>query len=612
KTSSGTSKSKSDLSYVNDPGGQPQVQATINSDDGTPTPNQTKVDFDYDAYGNVTIIREYGFQDAGQWKVRKRTRNIYKTDSSYVNAYLRSLPIEVDVNDALLDTNDANDVLMAKTTYIYDDYAAMGGMEEYRDAQGALPSPPGHLVGYDATYTVRGNITGTTQFYDLTNNLSYTHLRKIDLFGATIKEQLACCNEQTQTATGNSYWALLEQITKGATGGIQLITSANYDFNTGVKNYTIDPNNLQTTITSRDAALRPTAVTTPAGASSGATYNDGTMSVTHSISYDDNGTPKTITTTTDYDGWGRVIHQPNKHGGQVNTTYDAMGRVSSVTNPFPAGGTPGPATSYSYDALGRTTVVTLPDNQTGQTSYNGNSVTITDQVNRKIQQLTDGFGRLITVNEQDATGALTQGTSYNYDVLGNLSQVNQGNQLRSYKYDALSRLTAEKIPEQGDPTQGNQWTCSYTYTSFNAVATRQDARGVIGTYSYDTLNRVSQVSYNTVSGVTTAPTVTYIYDSDATYGTTKQGALVRVNVGSDYQELYTFDQYKRMSSTIRTIWTRTYTTSNQYNQAGQPLQTGGGTYQYDSAGRAAAITFANVSLSGITYNLAGQVTGDTI
>jgi len=304
---------------------------------------------------------------SGQWKVRGRTHNVYKTDTSYVNVYLRSLVIESDVYDALLDTNDSNDVLMAKTTFTYDDYGAMGGMEEYRDAQGNLPPPPpGHDLGYNASYTVRGNVTGTSKWYDIVNNLSYTWLRKIDVFGATVKEQLSCCNEQTQTATQTYYWSLSEYITKGAAGGMQLTTSRTYDFNTGVTNHTTDPNNLTTTVTTRDAAQRPTLVTTPSLATSGVTYNDSTLSVTGSKSYDDNGTQKTITTTTDYDGWGRVIHQTNRHGGQVNTTYDTMGRVASVTNPFPAGGTPGPATSYTYDVLGRTTLVTLPDNQTLQ------------------------------------------------------------------------------------------------------------------------------------------------------------------------------------------------------------------------------------------------------
>ncbi|MEN3331492.1 MAG: hypothetical protein V7641_857 [Blastocatellia bacterium] len=160
KNSSGTLMAKSELAYVNDGGGEPQVQAVTSYDDaGTPT----KVDYDYDSYGNVTNRREYGYQAGGQWQVRRRTRAVYKTDTSYVNAYLRNLIIEADVYDAQLNSNDADDVLMAKTIYAYDDYNAMGGMEEYRDAQGQLPeNPPGHLSWYYASYTLRGNVTGTT------------------------------------------------------------------------------------------------------------------------------------------------------------------------------------------------------------------------------------------------------------------------------------------------------------------------------------------------------------------------------------------------------------------------------------------------------------------
>jgi RHS repeat-associated protein len=88
---------------------------------------------------------------------------------------------------------------------------------------------------------------------------------------------------------------------------------------------------------------------------------------------------------------------------------------------------------------------------------------------------------------------------------------------------------------------------------------------------------------------------------------------VRINVGSDYQEHYTFDQYKRPSSTVRTIGARTYTTTDQYNQASQRLQTALGTYQYDSAGRVSSIAGAGgVGVSSMTYDIAGQMSGDTL
>ena len=181
----------------------------------------------------------------------------------------------------------------------------------------------------------------------------------------------------------------------------------------------------------------------------------------------------------------------------------------------------------------------------------------------------------------------------------------------------------EKIPEQtatiNDGT-GTYWTCKYTYTTFNAVATKTDARGVVKTFSYDSLNRVTQVSYNTVSGVTTAPTVPFVYDYDSTYSTTGDGMLLRVNVGSDYQERYTLDGSFRVASTVRTIGSQTYTTSASYNEASQPKQL---TYpsarainiNYDSKGRLLSLPEGGSGptwLSNVTYNIAGQVTGSTL
>src|SRR6185369_8606970 len=502
----------------------------------------------------------------------------------------------------------------------YDDYAAMGGMEEYRDAQGNLPPPPpGHDAGYDASYAVRGNVTGTTRWYDLTNNLSYTWLRKIDVFGSKVKEQLACCNQQTQMASQNYYWAAAEQMTKGRPGGPQLTYGFNYDFNTMATNWNADANNQQTQY-GYDAALRTSSVVTPGGRTTTTTYNDGLLTAAFTITYDGGDTQATTTTTTENDGWDRVIKETNMYGGQVNTTYDSMGQVASVSNPFTAGGTPAYWTSYTFDALGRKTLVTLPDTQTLQTIYNGNSVTEIDQVNRKMQRLTDGLGRLVTANEQDASGLLTLATSYTYDALGNLTQVNQGNQLRTYRFDALSRRTAEKIPEQGDPTQANQMTTTFTYTDFNAVATRTDARGVITTSTYDTLNRLTQVSYNTVSGVATAPAVTYNYDSYN--GTTATGKLIRVGVGTDYEERYTFDTKFRVASAVLTIGTRSYTTGSTYNAGDQLTQMTYPSgqllyYRHDSHGMTSTLGNYPTGGSGTDYvtghshDIAGQLSSVT-
>jgi len=252
------------------------------------------------------------------------------------------------------------------------------------------------------------------------------------------------------------------------------------------------------------------------------------------------------------------------------------------------------------------------------------------QVNRKIQRITDGLGRLVTVNEQDAsTGQLTQGTNYSYDYLDNLTQVDQGGQLRAFKYDSIGRLLFERIPEQGatiNDGTGTLWTSKYSHTTFNAVYQKTDARGVITTFTYDGLNRVTQVSYNSVSGVTTAPMVSYVYDSDPVYGQTGDGILLRVNVGTDYQERYSIDATTfTVTSTIRTIGSRTYTTGYSCNQANQLTQltypsTRAINLSYDSAGRLNGLAEPLPGLNGsapsylrsVTYNTAGQVTGDIV
>jgi RHS repeat-associated protein len=616
KNSGGTSMAKSVISYTTDGGGQPQVANVVSYDDAA---NQTKVDFGYDSYGNVTNTREYGFKQSGSWVVRRRSRSVYKTDTSYLNAYLRNLVIESDIYDAQLDTSDGNDVLIAKTTYTYDDYNAMSGMEDY----GGTTYSIGHDTGYDSTVTLRGNVTGVTEYSDVSAPTSVTRLRKIDIFGNTVKEELSCCSEQVTITDDPNGYAIPIEVTKGASG-TTLTTLFDSDFNTSMQNAVTNPNGLDVTVDSRDAALRSTQITLPTTAVATASYNDSTMSVSGSKTYNDGGTQKTVTETTDYDGWGRVIHQMDAYGGQVNTNYDNMGRVASRSNPFTAGGSPSYTTSYSYDALGRVTTVTLPDSQAVMTTYNGNSVTLTDQVNRQMQRVTDGLGRLVTVNEQDlSTGYLTQATNYTYDYLSNLTQVDQGGQLRKYKYDALSRLLYEKIPEQTasiNDGSGTYWSAKYTYTDYNAVSTRTDARGVVTTYSYDTLHRRTQSSYNTVSGVTTTPTVTYVYDTDGTYSTTAPGSLLRVNVGTDYQERYTVDGYYRADSSARTIGSQTYTTSYGYNAASQMTQLTHPSglpiaVNHDSTGRLSSLQNASTSanyLSSISYNITGQVTAGTL
>jgi YD repeat-containing protein len=332
-------------------------------------------------------------------------------------------------------------------------------------------------------------------------------------------------------------------VTHGDPAGLHLTNTATHDFNTLALTGTTDPNNL-TVSYSYDRLTRPTQTSFPTGATQTTTYNDTTLSVSSSLSFTENGVTLTATTAQVANGWGQPVQTVNIHGGQVNISYDAMGRVSSQTNPFTQGGTPGPSTSYSYDALGRLQTTTLPNGNTLQSTYSGINSTGTDQVSRQMRGQIDGLARLVKVTEQDATGTLAQDTNYTYDLLDRLTQVDQGGQTRSLKYDAMGRLLFEKIPEQNatiNDGSGTLWSASYTYTDFHAVQKKTDARGVETHYKYDALNRLIQVWYTGVggddlgnvrpalpSGVAATSDVNYVYNTSGA----SNGLLQSVSVGS--------------------------------------------------------------------------------
>jgi len=57
--------------------------------------------------------------------------------------------------------------------------------------------------------------------------------------------------------------------------------------------------------------------------------------------------------------------------------------------------------------------------------------------------------------------------NHTYSMLDRLTQVNQGGQLRSFKYDALGRLLFERIPEQSatiDDGTGTFWSSKYAFS----------------------------------------------------------------------------------------------------------------------------------------------------
>ncbi len=351
----------------------------------------------------------------------------------------------------------------------------------------------------------------------------------------------------------DSTGAFLSQITYPPTNGVQHVETFAFDSNTGLITSHTDQNQ-QTTSYGYDVMRRLTSVTYPPGGGSETySYNDSTPNPSFTYT-------KQINSSTNYvqigvvDGFGRPIRtQLQSDPGGVtyaDTTYDALHRVATVSNPHrtAASSTDG-TTSYIYDALGRTCVVIPPDGTTVPgntcpssqpandvfTSYTGSTVTVTDQAGKSRKTVTDGLGRLTQVFEDPA--GLNYETDYTYDVLDNLLTVNQKGgstdsanwRTRTFAYDSLSRLVCASNPESSSAACPATATSSYTtgttgyaydangnLSTKTALAPNQTGTAtVITSYSYDALNRLIQKGYND-SGFT--PNIQYGFDGVALAG----------------------------------------------------------------------------------------------
>jgi RHS repeat-associated protein len=245
----------------------------------------------------------------------------------------------------------------------------------------------------------------------------------------------------------------------------------------------------------------------------------------------------------------------------VGTTYDSNGRVYTVSNPHRSLSSPTDGTgTYGYDGLDRKSTATRADGNVAYTYYGGNTasngglsaqkcsgygtgypVLTIDEAKNLRETWTDGFGRMIEVDEPNSSGSLASGaaTCYAYDLNDKLIGVLQpGSEStcslngvtynRCFQYDMLSRLTSATNPETAASTSTGSGSINYYYTTTpsgispcsgdpTAVCLRiaskpnqaNSSTTIQTTYAYDALNRLISKSYNDSS----TPTVLYGYDA---------------------------------------------------------------------------------------------------
>ncbi|MBW1597815.1 DNRLRE domain-containing protein [Streptomyces sp. JJ38] len=386
---------------------------------------------------------------------------------------------------------------------------------------------------------------------------------------------------------------------------------------TAVTDLAPDGTELRTRSSSYDAVGNPVAVTNPLGHTVQQTFDahgrltelvepvDAETSVTTTFGYDaaghrtrltdgrsnvtwytftSRGLPESViepataahpdaadrTFTTVYDAAGQPVRELQPGGVEQNRTFDALGRIVSVTG---AGAEAATGTdTFGYDLAGRVTSVSAPggtnaytyDDRGNLLSASGPSGTATFSY--------DAEGRL--TGRTDAAGAATFG----YDTAGRLASAADPltGAVQSYTYDALSRPSA----------------ISYGTGS----ATRA--------FGYDPLGRLSSDTLKAPDGTTTA-SIAYTFDeADQLTGKTTTGTA-----GAG-QHTYAYDHAGRLTN-----WTAPDDTETPYiwDASGNRVTAGTKTATYDERNRlltADGVTYS-WSARGTLLGTTGGPNGDT-
>jgi RHS repeat-associated protein len=649
------------------------------------------------SYNNIAIVSERDFTIDGSVSatVLRRTETTYVESSSYTSRNLIHLPATVKVfpgvstspisrvDYAYDDYGSSHANLTSRDDIVMHDpafdpfhapvqtcewqcstYGYIDGVYQCLDPQWVC----GLTTPYDSATDYRGNVTGVTTYSDAAaSSGAVTHSTTYDIAGNAITAQVDCCQLKTfsYTDSPNTHtYAYPTSVVRGNPNGLHLTSSATYDFNTGLVATATDENGQTSTRYYFIDSLRLEHVISPGGGTAYLTYSDALepdangryhyfAQTQTKLDAPPSGPARYITNRRYFDGRDAVSRILNNYTATdgystQDIEYDVMGRAYRASNPYFASGyssaiNPGGFwTSRAFDHMGRVTAITMPrgdDNNTLTTSvassYEGVFTTVTDQAGKARRQKMDALGRMVRLDEPDAsgnlgsTGAPNQATFYDFDALDNLVHISQPGpssitQHRYFKFDSQSRLVRERQVEQAtnasynlsDPLTGNSaWSRRIDYNSSGLVTDGYDARGVHTQFYYDSLNRPTQISYSDGT-----PTAHYYYDSQTLPGghpnytpVNSNGRLIAMTYGSGPTGTYfNYDEVGRTASQWQVTGSTptTYSLSYSYNLAGlltsQSYPSGRAlTYAYDEGGRLASAgdgttTFAN-SLSYVAY-----------
>lgn len=476
---------------------------TITASLNDKTPIQKKrSSFLYDIYGNVTKIIDYPFFTSLPTTSIRTIEITYLTTPTYIDKNLVSLPQQVIIKDG-------NGETKSRTNYGYD---LPNSLICNDSATGA--NHHDH-TNFGCNYQIRGNLTDVTVYLNPTSGSEpIKKVFKYDQLGNLVSTKTDAGPERTWTYTVNTQWSLAESEFLG----LEIINSRQFYFNTGIPMSETDPNGQIQTF-SYDKVNRIK------------TINRGYDNSIISVLYDDQqnevvwfspiDATRQIVKKSKYDLFNRMIKETTSDdAGSIfsifEQEYDPFSRPYRQRNPYREENEPGFWWETRYDALGRVFMLIPPDGSASGTNkttfvFAGNETTITDPAGKQRKKVEDALGRITALYEADPgnSNSLSVVTNYSYDVFDNLIQVNQGNQVRSFSFDAIGRKTAENSPEAG--------LVQFKYQNWGALKQKIDARNVKTNYTYDNFGRLTGKSFDLTGasfGIRSSGVINYGFGTD--------------------------------------------------------------------------------------------------
>ena len=573
---------------------------------------KTETDWDTVTSGYNTITwqnpverREYDWSTGAPGALLKRTdyNYLHLQNSTYLNKNIADRVTSVIIYDG-------SGNITAQTTTAYDGSALT-----------ATSGAPNHdYTNFGSSNLLRGNPTTISRWVNTTGTWLNTTNTYDDL-GNLLTSTDPAGHSTSFDYTDN--WANSSCVPSGVnthgyvtkvTNALSQIAKTSYYPCTGLIAAQQDQNDINAgragTTLQYDLFGRLAQKNTPDGGQTAVSYSDAPP-VSNTTTTKINSAQNVVTTKV-FDGLGRLIQTQLTSDPQgtvyTDTTYDHLGRVATVSNPYRSGSdvtTTTGITTYGYDALSRKTSETYPDNSVLTTAYCGPSTLVTDPTGRWRRSRVDGLGRLVEVDEPNAVGASVNSngcpgtgepiwiTSYTNDALGNLTQIVQnGSHTRTFTYDSLSRLLTSNNPEVG--------TITYAYNPDSTLLSKKDARSITSTYTYDALRREKSVSYSNGD-----PGVSINYDETNCLGLATCDNIGHRTSMTDAagSEIWAYDVPDRIHKEQRTTSTITKSTIYNLDYAGNVISVVYPTgrtvnYSYDSADRPGSAADGS---NGITY-----------